>query len=164
MQVIGDELGRKLAHELNVDYLSVEHRVFPDGEVNFKLSSDKIDEEIILLERKRENENVNSYLARYYFLTRALFDAGCDISLVMPYFVYARQDQIFRKGEPLSSQYVADLFDPLISDFITVTAHTHRRDSIQPMFTHAKAKNLSGVPALASEITTKFPNLMMPLF
>ena len=152
MQVIGDELGKLLAQELKIDYLPVEHRVFPDGEVNFKVSSDKIDKDVIIIERKRENENVNAYLLRYHFLTRALFDAGCNITLVMPYFVYARQDEIFRKGEPLSSQYVADLFDPFVSKFFTITAHTHRRENIQPMFKHAKAENISGIPALASAL------------
>lgn len=151
MQVIGGPLGRKVADVLKVDYVPIEERVFPDGEVNFRVLGD-IDREVALVLRKKAGENVNSYLVKLYFATRALYDADADIKLVMPYFLYARQDQVFRKGEPLSSQYVADLFDPLVKKFVTVTAHTHRRDSILPMFKHAKAINVSGIPALAAAL------------
>ncbi len=152
MQIIGDKLGKDVAEYLGVEYHVIDHRIFPDGEINFKIPLDKLEKNIVLISRKRPDENVNEYLARLYFTTRTLHDAKHEISLVMPYFVYARQDDVFRKGEPLSSQYVADLFDPYISNFFTVTAHTHRRDSIQPLFKHAKAKNISGIPALAEAL------------
>lgn len=151
MQVIGGPLGQKVAEILGARYTTVEDRVFPDGEINFRVLGD-VDREVVLVIRKKAGEDVNSYLIKLYFTTKALYEADADISLVMPYFVYARQDQVFRKGEPLSSQYVADLFDPFVSKFLTVTAHTHRRDSILPMFKHAKAMNISGIPALASAL------------
>ena len=151
MQVIGGPLGEKIAKIIGADFLPVEERTFPDGEVNFRIIGD-IDRDVVLALRKKAGENPNAYLARLYFMAKALHDADADTRLVMPYFLYARQDQVFRKGEPLSSQYVADLFDPLVSKFITVTAHTHRRDSILPMFKHAKAINVSGIPALASAL------------
>ena len=31
--VIGDELAKKLAQQLNLDFILIEDRVFPDGEV-----------------------------------------------------------------------------------------------------------------------------------
>jgi ribose-phosphate pyrophosphokinase len=151
MQVIGGSLGRRIADILGADYVPIEERAFPDGEVNFRILG-SIDREVILVLRKKASEHMNSYLVKLYFLTKTLHDADANISLVMPYFVYARQDKVFRKGEPLSSQFVADLFDPLVSRFITVTPHTHRRDSILPMFKHAKAVNVSGIPALAKAL------------
>lgn len=149
MQVVGDTLGSRIAGLLDAEHIAVDERVFPDGEVNFRILGEKFDKDVVVVMRKRMEENINSYLAKLYFLVRTLYREDCDIDLVMPYFAYARQDQVFRPGEPLSSEYVAQLFDPLVRKFITVTAHTHRRDSIMPMFSRAKALNVSGVPALA---------------
>ena len=152
MQIVGDKLGKDVAEYLGVEYHTINHRIFPDGEINFKIPLSELEKEIVLISRKRSDENVNEYLIRLHFMVRTLHDAKHEVSLVMPYFVYARQDEVFRKGEPFSSQYVADLFDPYISRFFTITAHTHRRDIIQPLFKKAKAKNISGIPALAEEL------------
>jgi len=150
MQVIGDSLGAKIAKIIDADHIKLDERVFPDGEVNFRILGEKFDRNVVVAMRKGMTENINTYLAKIYFVVKTLYKEGCDIDLVLPYFAYARQDKVFRPGEPLSSEFVAQLFDPLVKKFITVTAHTHRRDSIMPMFKHAKALNVSGVPALAN--------------
>ncbi len=144
MQVIGDGLGKRVAGLLGAEFLPVDERVFPDGEMQPRVAGEPGKDVVVCLQKK---EGVNDYLVKLYLVVRAL--EGARITLVMPYFPYARQDRIFRRGEPLSSQYVADLFDPLVDRLVTVTPHMHRRDSIQPMFSHARAVAVSGIPALA---------------
>jgi len=45
----------------------------------------------------------------------------------MPYLPYARQDFIFREGEPLSSLYIAELIEKNADVFITCNMHEHRK-------------------------------------
>lgn len=152
MKVVGGTFAGKIADLAGAEHVGVEHRVFPDGELNFRVLSEDLEDDVVVALRKRPGEGVNDYLVKTYLLTRTLYEAGADLTLVMPYFTYARQDKVFRPGEPLSSRHVARLFDPLIEKFITVTAHTHRRSSLLPLFDHAEAVNVSGVPALAEAL------------
>ena len=152
MQVVGGFLGRMVAEQLDVDYVPLEEISFPDGEFKFRIQTEKIDRDVVLVLRKKMGEDINKYLVKLYFAAKTLHNADADTKLVMPYFAYGRQDAVFKTGEPLSSEYVAHLFDPLVSKFLTVTAHTHRQDSILPMFKHAKATNISGIPALAKAL------------
>ncbi len=160
MIVVGDEFGNKLANLLGTDFVPFEDRVFPDGEICPRVLFEKKPEagsEVVLAIRKKRSENINSYLVKLYLLTKTLYYLDLELTLVMPYFAYARQDAIFRPGEPLSVKYVAELFDPMLKSFITVTAHTHRQKEIIPLFRHAKAINASGIPAIAEVLNVSDP-------
>ncbi len=132
-------------------FVPFEDRKFTDGEICPRIlfkEVPKAGDDIVLAINKHADESINDYTLKVYFMARTLYDMGLKIKLVFPYFSYARQDKVFRQGEPLSSNYVAQMFDPIVADFITVTAHLQRRASIAPLFKHARATNVSGVPAL----------------
>jgi len=60
--VIGDGLAKRLAQQLNLDFISIEDRVFPDGEVQPRLEKEKKANKAILIFQKKQNENINAYL------------------------------------------------------------------------------------------------------
>jgi len=152
MQVIGGILGEKVAGHLGAEHVKLEELKFPDGEFKFRILTKKLDSEVAIVMRKRANEDINAYLVKMYLLTKTVHQAGSSIKLVLPYFPFARQDIQFKPTEPLSVEYVASLFDPLVTDFFTVTMHMQRKSSIEPMFSHAKATNISGIPAIAEAL------------
>jgi ribose-phosphate pyrophosphokinase len=78
-----------------------------------------------------------------------LKELGADrIDVLMPYFVYSRQDKIFRQGEPLSAKYVLELMKSAgATGFYCISSHLHREegkfDAAIPAF------NISGFGAIA---------------
>lgn len=164
--LVGDDFGKKIAKGLKTEFIPFQDRVFTDGELCPNILFEELPrkgDEVILALNKHANESINDYTLKIYFMTKTLHDMNLKVKLVFPYFSYARQDKIFRLGEPLSSNHVAQLFDKNVTDFITVTAHLQRRESISPMFSHAVAHNVSGIPALIRKLPkVKEPYILGP--
>jgi len=125
--VIGNELAKKLAQQLNLDFVLIEDRVFPDGEVQPRLEKEEKANKAILILQKKQNEDINAYLIKYFLLLRKVKELAQEIICIMPYFSYARQDSIFQEGEPLSSLYIAELIEKNTDVFITCNMHEHRK-------------------------------------
>jgi ribose-phosphate pyrophosphokinase len=125
--VIGDKLAEKLAQLLQLEVVLVEERIFPDGEIQPKLEKEIKAERIILLLQKRENENINDYLIKYFLLLRKAKDLASQVIGIMPYLPYARQDAVFEEGEPLSALYIDELIEKNLDIFITCNMHEHRK-------------------------------------
>ncbi len=125
--VIGDELAKKIAKQLNLDFILIQDRVFPDGEVQPRLEKEKKANKAILIFQKKQNEDINAYLIKYFLLLRKVKELAQEIICIMPYFPYARQDSVFREGEPLSSLYIAELIEKDADVFITCNMHEHRK-------------------------------------
>jgi len=152
--VIGDKLAENLAQQLNLEAVLVEDRVFADGEIKPKLQKEISAETIIFLLQKREQENVNDYLIKYFLLTRKAKDLAKRVIGIMPYLPYARQDAVFNDGEPISSLYLCELLGKNLDVFITCNMHEHRK-KIGNLFT-IPAYNLS----LFSDLAEYFKDLV----
>lgn len=148
--IVGDNLAKKLSQCLQAKYSPIEERTFPDGELQPRLLKERPAEISILIFRKKRSETINDYLINFFLLSRKLKDISKKVIGIMPYFPYARQDKIFRKGEPFSAKYIAELIEKNIDIFITVNSHEHREKNSQlfsiPVF------NLSVFKLLAQKI------------
>lgn len=147
--VIGDKLAQQLALQLNLNFISIQDRVFPDGEVQPRLEKEKKIDRAILIFQKKQKEDINAYLIKYFLLLRKTKDLAQEIIGIMPYFPYARQDSIFNEGEPLSSLYIAELIEKNTDIFITCNMHEHRK-RIEDLF-QIPAYNVSIFQDLAEE-------------
>ena len=125
--VIGDELAKNLAQQLGLSFILIEDRVFSDGEVLPRLVKEEKINKAILIFQKQQKENINAYLIKCFLLLRKARELAQEIIFVMPYFPYARQDSVFRKGEPISSLYIAELIEKDADIFITCNMHEHRK-------------------------------------
>ncbi len=151
-----DNFNIRLAKDIGARLVTVERRVFPDGEVCPRVSGDVRGQDVVLSMRMEAGSgSPNRYLMEVLFTLRNLKEhmgAG-SVTLAMPYFPYARQDTIFRPGEPLSSKYLGELLEAAGADVvISVTVHLHRIGGFSELFSRAKAVNLSGFEALASKL------------
>jgi len=148
--VIGDDLAEKLAQLLNLEAILIEERIFPDGELQPRLQKEKKAEQIILILQKRTDENINSYLLKYFLLARKAKDLAPKVVGIMPYLPYTRQDAVFQEGESLSALYVDELIEKNLDVFITCNLHEHRK----------RIKDLFKIPAhnlfLFKDLAEKF--------
>lgn len=148
---VGDFLAEKLAEKLHLDFISVQDRVFPDGETQPCLAREvKMDNAVLVLQKK-QGENINAYLIKYFLLLRKLKELSRRVIAVMPYFPYARQDAVFREGEPLSSLYIAEMIEKNADVFVTCNMHEHRK-KISDLF-EIPAHNISLFQDLAKQFT-----------
>ena len=153
--IVGDDLAKKIASAIGVQFVAVEERVFPDGEIKPRL---KISKEIeakttILILRKKEKEDINRYLVKFLLLGRKLKDCSKKTIGIMPYLPYARQDKVFRPGEPFSAGYWAELLEKTFDIFVTVNMHEHRR-KINQIFS-IPAYNLSIFEGVAEHLNSR---------
>ncbi|MGC8880700.1 MAG: ribose-phosphate diphosphokinase [Minisyncoccia bacterium] len=138
--IIGDSIAYNLAKLLDWEYLKIEERIFPDGEVLPKIEKEEKINQAILVFNKKE-ENINSYLIKFFFLSRKLKEISRKVIGILPYYPYARQDVVFFEGEPLSSLYLAELVEKNLDVFLTCNLHEHRK-KISELF-EIPAYNLS---------------------
>lgn len=94
--------------------------VFPGGEIGFKLNS-RLDceDEVIISHRITDSQK----LMELVFSVDALVNVGIkrsNISIILPYFPYARQDRVCNYGESLSVRVVAGIINSLGVDNIMI--------------------------------------------
>ena len=120
--VIGsDSFGQKLAQALGVKFIPLENRVFPEKEI-CPILKGKPDSRVILADRMKAPINPNTHFVSVLLTIKNLKSLGVEhIDLVMPYFIYSRQDKVFRDGEPFSAKHVLELLKESGADrFFTV--------------------------------------------
>ncbi len=161
MIVLGsDDFAEKLAKSLDSGFVALEKVVFPDGELRPRILGD-VDEHVVLAERMALPTDPNQYLVQILLTIRNLRAMNVrQIDVVMPYFIYSRQDKVFRKGEPFSAKHVLELLEKAGADrFFTVSSHAER-DSKMLSMTAMPAYNIDGFIAIGEylkEIELKNP-------
>ncbi|KQS08947.1 ribose-phosphate diphosphokinase [Curtobacterium sp. MCLR17_007] len=103
------ELSRQIAEELGVDLVPTDARTFANGElyVRFDESVRGCDAFVI----QSHTAPINEWLMEQLIIVDALKRASAKrITVVAPFYPYARQDKKGRGREPISARLVADLF------------------------------------------------------
>jgi ribose-phosphate pyrophosphokinase len=97
---------------------------------------------------------INEWLMEHLIMVDALKRASAKrITVVMPFYGYARQDKKHRGREPISARLVADMFKTAGADrLITVDLHA---DQIQGFF-DGPVDHLFALPILASYVKEKY--------
>jgi len=152
LTVVGYEgFADDLARLLGCRFVPLERRVFPDGEVCPRISG-SLSGRVILANRMKLPIDPNEYFVETVLAVNSLKTMGCDVWVVMPYFIYSRQDKSFREGEPLSAKSVMDLLMRSgVSRFFTVSSHADR-DKPMLNFSSIPAHNIDGYSLLAEKI------------
>jgi len=135
-------LAGRIAALLHVPLVDVRWTRFPDGEIYLKVS--EISDRMVI---------VGSLVGSDDLIELLLLCDACscsEITLVLPYMGYARQDKQFNPGEPLSARVIARTLGAGAGRILTVTLH---EDSIIPWF-GVPVTNLSLATAMAGMIRT----------
>lgn len=144
-------LGSKLARNLGVEILPAEYRTFPDNEQYLKLDREPSEDIVVVQSIVSDSGFVN-----LLFLLDAL--GNNEITAVVPYFGYARQDKKFKEGEPISARAIAQAIDGYIEKLITVDVHDK---GISKYFDSADFRNLTAFKEISGQIPKKTNQLVV---
>lgn len=152
MLVIGGSssrsLAEKVAKRLDSEFVPVEKKQFPDGEIYVRIPEEVDGKETVIIQSTCYPPNQN-YMEMFLLLDAAKDLGAKKVSAVIPYFAYARQDERFEPGEAVSLMTVAKLLESAGADEIyMVDLHAHRIESAPEVF-DVPACNLTASPVLA---------------
>lgn len=147
-------LAERLARALGCPSAQVEHKQFPDGEVYARVTTPLKGEDAVLVQTTWPNES----LVALFLLEDAVRRLGPRrVTVVVPYFAYARQDRVFLEGEPVSAEAVLKLLGEQADRVVTVDLH---RPATLGLLKTATA-NVSAVPAVADHFKALPPQVVL---
>ena len=121
------EYAKRVSAQLEAPLYAIEERSFEDGEHKIRplVSVEDTDAYVIHTLHGDETQTVNDKLCRILFLINTLKDHGAArVTAVLPYLCYARKDRRTQPYDPVTSRYVAALFEAMRTDrVLTVEVH-----------------------------------------
>lgn len=133
---LSSELGNRVAETFGVDLAHHEERNFEDGEQKIRPLESVRGRDVYVLESLfgDVDHSVNDRLIRLLFFLGALRDASAGrVTAVVPYLCYSRKDLRTKSRDPLSTRYVASLFESVGLDRM-VTLDVHNPAAFQNAF------------------------------
>ena len=110
-----------LAAEMGIKLAQIEIRQFPDGDRYVRILDDLKGEDVLLVQTTHPDEK----LVELLLIQDALREMGVRrIITVIPYYGYARQDRLFRKGEAVSARAVARVIEMQSDAVVLVDVHS----------------------------------------
>lgn len=124
MYIIGGTASKTVAEdlskELKIPLANTISKRFPDDEFYMRILDNISGKHVIIVQTTYPDNNI----IELFLLQNAAVEAGAkEISVVIPYFGYARQDTKFQDGEPISAKAMASLISLNADRVITVDPH-----------------------------------------
>ena len=144
-QAVADELGAGLGE------CTIER--FPDGEVAVSIAESVRRKAVFIVQPTAPP--VNEHLVELLVFADACRRASAaQVTAVIPYFGYARQDKRHGEREPITARMVADVLQAVgINHVVTVDIHAPQIEG----FFHVPVDSLTAVPTLCDSLRDRFP-------
>ncbi|KYK26796.1 hypothetical protein AYK20_08650 [Thermoplasmatales archaeon SG8-52-1] len=158
MYIVGGTASKSVAEDLSkqldAKLANTISKRFPDDEFYVRILDDISGEHVIIVQTTYPDNNT----VELFLLQNAVEESGAkEISVVIPYFGYARQDSKFQEGEPISAKALANLISLNADQVITVDPH---KEHILDFFS-TSAFSCSAVPELAKYLKEKEINMVL---
>lgn len=130
------DLGRAIAAQLHRPVAAHEEREFEDGEHKARPLDPVRSADVYVVQSLNSDptQSTNDKLCRLLFFIGALKDAGAArVTAVAPYLCYARKDRRTKVNDPVTTRYVAELFEAVGTDAI-VTLDVHNPVAFENAF------------------------------
>lgn len=144
----GHAFGEKVAACLGLSLSPLEEREFEDGEHKIRPLVNVRGKEVFVIQSLYgdSEQSVNDKLCRLLFFLGALRDASAQsLTAVIPYLCYARKDRKSKARDPVTTRYVAMLFEAMGIDRV-ITLDVHNLAAFQNAFRlrtdHLEARKL----------------------
>lgn len=136
-------LASRVASIMDEEIALCDYRVFPDGEAYTQVASE-LDDNIAIIQSTPSDRDIVCLLQ--------LLDICQDrkVSLVIPYFGYARQDKIFKPGEAMTARAIAFALNPFLKKGQVYLINIHAK-SVLSHFA-CKSENLDATSLLADKV------------
>jgi ribose-phosphate pyrophosphokinase len=151
------DLGSRIATELKIGVTAHEEREFEDGEHKSRPLQDVSGKQIYVVQSLHSGpqQSANDKLCRLLFFIGALKDAGAArVTAVVPYLCYARKDRRTKPNDPVTTRYIASLFESVGTDCI-VTLEVHNPAAYENAF-QCRTIALTGTPMFVEYVNAKF--------
>ncbi|GAA2354619.1 ribose-phosphate diphosphokinase [Streptomyces sparsogenes] len=145
------ELAEEVAHELGVSLVPTKAFDFANGEIYVRFQESARGADCFLIQS--HTAPINKWIMEQLIMIDALKRASArSITVIVPFYGYARQDKKHRGREPISARLIADMFKTAGADrILTVDLHT---DQIQGFF-DGPVDHLFALPVLADYVGAK---------
>jgi len=141
------KLGSAIAMALNQPLASHEEREFEDGEHKARPLDvvNGADAYVVQSLHSGPQQSANDKLCRLLFFIGALKDAGAaHVTAVVPYLCYARKDRRTKPNDPVTTRYIASMFESIGTDCV-VTLEVHNPAALENAF-RCRTVALTGTP------------------
>jgi len=143
-KTVAEDLAKILKARM-VDTIS---KRFPDNELYVRILDNIQGKDVIIVQTTYPDSNI----VELFLLQNAIEESGAkSITVVIPYYGYARQDTKFQDGEAISAKALANLISLNADKVITVDPH---KEHILDFFS-TSAYSCSAVPEIAKYLDGK---------
>ena len=146
------ELAQEVAAQLGTELVPTSAYDFANGEIYVRFEESVRGSDAFVIQS--HTNPINECIMEHLLMVDALKRASANrITVVMPFYGYARQDKKHRGREPISARLMADLFKTAGADrLISVDLHT---DQIQGFF-DGPVDHLMALPVLSTYVREKY--------
>jgi ribose-phosphate pyrophosphokinase len=146
------KLAGKIAKSLGLGLSPVEIFVFPDGEKRIRIKESVVGKDCIIVQSASIPPDEN-YMELFIMIDALKRSGAKSIKTVIPYLGYQRQDHIFRDGEAVSLEVIAEILTRVgMTELLSFDLHSPKTPDI---FT-VPVKHLSALPIFAEKIKKDF--------
>jgi ribose-phosphate pyrophosphokinase len=141
------ELGKAVAQALGCSLAAHEERAFEDGEHKVRPLDPVGGADVYVVQSLHSgpSESANDKLCQLLFFIGALKDAGAvRVTAVVPYLCYARKDRRTKPNDPVTTRYIAGMFESVGTDCV-VTLEVHNPVAFENAF-RCRAVSLTSTP------------------
>jgi len=158
MYIVGGTASKTVAEdlskELHVPLAKTISKRFPDDELYIRVLDNISGENVIIVQTTYPDSNIVELFLLQNVMRES--DAG-EVTVVIPYLGYGRQDKKFEDGEPISAKAIATLISIHADKVITVDPH---KEHLLDFFT-VPAFSCSAVPELAKYLKRKDVDMVL---
>jgi ribose-phosphate pyrophosphokinase len=145
-------LAQKIANHLDKKISPVEIFVFPDGEKRIRIKEKVLDEDCVIVQSASIPPDEN-YMELFIMIDALKRSGAKSVKAVIPYLGYQRQDHIFRDGEAVSLEVIAEILTRVgMTELFSFDLHSPKIPEIFSVPVH----HLSALPTFAEEIKKDF--------
>jgi ribose-phosphate pyrophosphokinase len=115
------DLAEEVAMVLGCELGKATIKSFPDGEKYVKIETPVEGEDVVVVQSTQRSQDEN--LMELFFMLDALKDQWADVTAVVPYYGYGRQDRAFATGEAVAARTIAKHIAVGARKFVTINPH-----------------------------------------
>ncbi len=145
------QLAEDVAKELGIELIETTAYDFANGEIYVRFTESVRGCDVFVLQS--HTDPINKWLVEQLLMVDALKRASAKrITVVMPFYPYARQDKKHRGREPISARLIADLFKTAGADrLMSIDLHTSQEQG----FFDGPVDHLWAMPVLIDYVKTR---------
>jgi len=149
-------LGKNMARKLKSEHSKLYVKKFPDDEILVRFNVDLKNQNVLLVQSFYKD--ISDCIIEVILASATARELGAKrVVLIAPYFPYLRQDKRFHKGESISQEIIAGIFDKYIDAIYIMDPHLHRKNSLDEIF-KTKSIKLSANSLIAGYIKKNIKN------